>query len=189
MHSSRSHSSRYRARFQRMAGHWLRDAYRHADAYKLLEDVQMVAAVPTSSRRTAAICRQVGFSDVFDDYNEMLAEVKPDIVSICTWPHLHERMVIDCAQAGVPAVHCEKPMADTWGGAGRMVEACRQSGTKLTFAHQRRYGKPFSLAKKMLDEGRIGTLQKVEWGVGDLYDYGSHNLDMANYFNDECKTK
>ena len=164
-------------------------AYRHAEAYKLLEDVQMVAAADIVEENGRAFADKYGFSDIFGDYNEMLAEVKPDIVSICTWPHLHERMVIDCAQAGVPAVHCEKPVADTWAGAKRMVEACRRSGTKLTFAHQRRYGKPFSLAKKMLDEGRIGKLQKIEWGVGDLYDYGSHNFDMANYFNDECNTK
>ena len=25
-------------------------------------------------------------------------------------------------------------------------------------------------------------------GASGIYDYGSHNFDMANYFNDECNT-
>lgn len=164
-------------------------AYRHADAYQLLPDVQMVAAADIVPENAAAFAERYGFSETFTDYREMLQQVKPDLVSICTWPHLHAQMVMDCAAARVPGVHCEKPMADTWGGCKAMAAACEAAGTKLTFPHQRRYGRPFSQAKQLLDEGAIGQLQKVEFGVGDLYDYGSHNFDMINYYNDERDSK
>ena len=59
------------------------------------------------------------------DYHEMLARENLDIVSICTWPHLHAPMVIAAAEAGVRAIHCEKPMAPTWGEARRMVRSVR----------------------------------------------------------------
>ena len=160
-------------------------AYRHADSYQLLDDVEMVAVADLSEENGRAFCDKNGIDDLFTDYGEMLAQTKPDIVSICTWPHLHEMMVVDCARAGVPLIFCEKPMAHTIGGAREMVRVCEEEGCQLYFNHQRRYGKSFGGAKKLLDEGVIGNLERIEWSAGDLYDYGSHNFDMANYFNNE----
>lgn len=165
-------------------------AYQHGDAYlKMPDDVEMVAAADIRPENAEAFAEKFGFTDIYTDYNEMLAAVKPDLVSICTWPALHAQMIVDCAAAGVPAIHSEKPVAYAYGDAKRCVAACDASGTKLTFNHQRRYGKPFQMAKQMIDEGVIGDIQKIEIGVGDLFDYGSHNFDMANYFNNECDTK
>ena len=164
-------------------------AHMHADGYEMLSDVEMVACADIVPENGEAFAEKYGFSDTYTDYNEMLAAVNPDLVSICTWPHLHAEMVLACAAAEVAAVHCEKPMAHTFGVAKAMVAACEESGTKLTFNHQRRYGKPFYLAKELLDDGAIGELQTIQFGTSDLYDYGSHSWDMCNYFNDERDTK
>ena len=164
-------------------------AYTHAQGYEALDDVEMVAACDLVQENVDAFAERWGVGQTFEDYNEMLAEVKPDIVSICTWPHLHEQMTIDCARAGVGLIYCEKPMADTIGGSRRMLQACDDAGTMLCFNHQRRYGNPFRMAKEMLDAGRIGKLQRIEWGGSNIYDYGSHNFDMAQYFNDETPAK
>jgi predicted dehydrogenase len=165
-------------------------AYQHGNAYKLLpEAVEMVAAADIRPENAEAFAANFGFTDIYTDYHEMLAKVKPDLVSICTWPHLHAQMITDCAAAGVPAIHSEKPVAYAFGDAKRCVAACEKSGTKLTFNHQRRYGKPFAGAKRLIDAGAIGEVQKIEIGIGDLFDYGSHNFDMANWFNGERNTK
>lgn len=161
-------------------------AYSHADAYKLIEDIEFVAAADIVAENVEAFADAYDIPNTYLDYNEMLDAEQPEMVSICTWPHLHEQMVVDCAEAGVKAIHCEKPVADTIGGARRMVQACDETGCKLTFNHQRRYGKPFYVAKQLLDDGVIGKLNRIEWGAGNLYDYGSHNFDMCNFFNDEC---
>lgn len=164
-------------------------AYRHAEAYKLLDEVEMVACADIRPENAQAFADKYGIGEVFTDYHEMLPAIKPDLVSICTWPHLHRQMVEDCAAAAVPAIHCEKPVAYSLGDAKALVAACEQSGTKLTFNHQRRYGLPFARAKQLLDDGAIGDIQKVEIGIGDLYDYGSHNFDMANWFAGEQDAK
>lgn len=164
-------------------------AYQHAEAYQLLPDVELVAAADIIPENVQAFAKKYGLKAIFTDYKEMLAQIQPDIVSICTWPHLHRRMIEDCALAGVPAVHCEKPMAYTFGDAKACVEICAKTGTKLTFNHQRRYGTPFAIAKQMIDAGVIGELQRIEFGVGNLYDYGSHNFDLANWFNGERSSR
>src|SRR5437763_11440172 len=69
-----------------------------------------------------------GTAKVYTDYQAMLEEERPDNVSICTWPHLHAPMVLDAASADVRAIHCEKPMAPTWGEAKAMHRAAVQKG-------------------------------------------------------------
>lgn len=126
-----------------------------------------------------------GQAAVFTDYETMLAEARPDIVSICTWPHLHAAMVVACAGAGVRAIHCEKPMAPTWGEAKRMAEACRERGVQLTFDHQRRFLPTFQTARQLLRDGAIGEVRRVEGACANLFDWGTHWLDMFGYLNGE----
>lgn len=164
-------------------------AWQHADAYQKLDSCVLAACADISEENREAFARVFGVSGVYEDYREMLEAERLDVVSICTWPRLHGPMAIAAAEAGVKAIHCEKPMADTWAMCRRMAEVCARHGAKLTFNHQRRFGLPFRRAKALLDEGAIGDLLRVEIGMGNLYDYGTHNFDLANYFNDERPSK
>ena len=146
-----------------------------------------LAAVADFSRENAeAFVGQYGGSaTVYTDYHEMLAQETPDFVSVCTWPKLHAAMVIDACSAGVKAVHCEKPMAPTWGEAKAMHAAAVEHGVQLTFNHQRRFLEPFRLARRLLREGAIGELKRLEGSCGDMIDWGTHWLDMFFFYNDE----
>jgi predicted dehydrogenase len=115
----------------------------------------------------------------------MLAKEKPDLVSVAVWPHLHCDAVLACADAGVKMVHCEKPIALTWGDARRMVAACRDKGVQLTFDHQRRFLEPFRKAKQLIASGAIGKLQRLESKCHNMYDWGTHWLDMLFFLNEE----
>lgn len=161
-------------------------AYWHADAYRLIGDIELVAAADIVEDHARIFANHYGFTDIFTDYREMLAAVKPDILSVCTWPHLHAEMIIAGAEAGVPFIYSEKPMAYKWGDCKAIMAAVEKSGTRLFFNHQRRYSRAFAGAKELLEAGAIGQLHTVEFGAGNLYDYGSHNFDMCNFYNDEC---
>jgi len=160
-------------------------AHHHAAAYKALPSCEIVACADISRENAEAFASIFGARAIYTDYREMLAKENLDIVSVCTWPRLHEEMVVAAAEAGVKGIYCEKPMADTWRGAKRMVEVCEKNGVKLAFNHQRRYGAPFRKAKALLDAGEIGKLEQVAFAANNLYDYGSHSFDLCNYLNDE----
>src|ERR687883_2026920 len=164
-------------------------AYDHANAYQALESCEIVACADLVEEHARAFADTYGVEKTFLDYRAMLAEMKLDVVSICTWPHLHEPMVLATCQAGVRAIHCEKPIADTWGGAKRMAAATEQAGVQLTFNHQRRYGAPFVMAKRLLDDGAIGRLVRLESDCGNIYDSGTHYIDLFSFFNGEQKAK
>jgi predicted dehydrogenase len=161
--------------------------YIHADAYERLDDCRLVGAADVVPENAEAFAAAYGLDDgqVFEDYREMLAAVEPDVVSVCTPPATHADIVVGCAERGVEAIHCEKPMALTWGGSRRMVGTCEREGVQLTFNHMRRFADVFRGAKRRLDAGAIGDLRRVEYTWGDFYDCGSHAIDLCNYFNDE----
>jgi predicted dehydrogenase len=160
-------------------------AYDHAAAYQALPDAcTLVACADIVHENAEAFAHATGLpaEGVFTDYRAMLAEAHLDVVSICTWPHLHAPMAIDCARAGVRAVHCEKPMADAWGAARLMAQECARRGVQLTFNHQRRFGAPFRAARDLLESGAIGDLVRVEVSCDNVYDWGTHYLDMCGFY-------
>jgi predicted dehydrogenase len=160
-------------------------AYQHAAAYREIPGCEMVACADISQENGEAFAQANGVANVYLDHKEMLAEEALDVVSICTWPRLHVPMILDAALAGVRAIHSEKPMADTWGGARLAAQECERRGVQLTFNHQRRFGRPFRTARELLQAGEIGQLLRLEGSCGDIYDYGTHYIDMFGFYNDD----
>lgn len=160
-------------------------AYEHAAGYAKTGRCELAACADISEENAKAFAEKNGVAKTYTDYEKMLADEKLDIVSICTWPHLHASMTIAAARAGVKAIHCEKPMATSWGDAKEMSRVCDEQGVKLTFNHQRRFLQPFQVAKSLAHDGTIGELQRIEGNCGDLYDWGTHWLDMFFFYNNE----
>ncbi len=157
----------------------------HARGYALSPDTQLVALADLSLANAQAFQAAHGGERIYQNYREMLERERLDIVSVCTWPHLHAEMVIAAAEAGVQAIHCEKPMAPTYGEARRMVEVCRARSAQLTFNHQRRFGAQFRAARELLRSGAIGELRHLEMTCPNMFDWGTHWFDMQFFYNDE----
>ncbi|MDS0299647.1 Gfo/Idh/MocA family oxidoreductase [Halogeometricum sp. S1BR25-6] len=162
--------------------------YRHASAYDRLDDCRLAACVDIIRPNAEAFAETWGLAEsaVYEDVEQMLQEVRPDVVSVTVPPSVHADVVLACAESdSVQAIHCEKPMAKTWDDAKRMVAACEEAGVRLTFNHQRRFGRPFREAKRLLDDGAVGSLERVEIGGPNLYDFGTHLFDLCGYYTDQ----
>ena len=163
-------------------------AYRHAGGYRRLDDCNIAACADIVPKNAAAFADEFGIDDdnVYEDYEAMLREVDPDIISVCVPPDLHARIVMDCARAGdLAAIHCEKPMATTWADCREMCRVCEEAGVKLTFNHQKRVGPVYRRAKELVDAGKIGDLRRVEWSYDNLFDSGTHMFDLSAFYADQ----
>jgi predicted dehydrogenase len=162
--------------------------YTHGYNYENLDDVELVACADIVRENAEAFADEFGLDgdNVFEDYEAMLDAVEPDVVSVTVPPAIHADIVVDCARSGrVGAIHCEKPMADEWGDARRMAQEAWRNDVFLTFNHQRRFKPSWRVAKDLLDEGRIGDLQRVETHAPNLFDWGTHCLDTLGKYVDE----
>ena len=163
-------------------------AYRHAPGYLRLDDCDLVACADIVPENARAFADRFGIpqTNVYEDYEEMLAEEDLDIVSVCVPASFHADIVVGCAESGqVSAVHCEKPMATTWADCKRMVDACDRHNVQLTIDNQRRFGAPFRKAKELLDDGAIGDLVRIEWAEDNLFDAGVHTFDLCRFYTDD----
>jgi len=162
-------------------------AYHHANAYQSINSCTLTACADIVDENVATFAENYNLDSgvAYTDHTNLLAEVEPDIVSVCVPPAAHPDIVIDCANHGVGAVHCEKPMALTWGEAKEMTDACRDAGVQLTFNHQRRFGTQWQHAAKLLKNGEIGELQRIEMRAPNLFDWGTHCFDLCGMYADE----
>ncbi|HIC68260.1 MAG TPA: Gfo/Idh/MocA family oxidoreductase, partial [Candidatus Latescibacteria bacterium] len=146
----------------------------HAEGYAASPRTQIVACADPVAESCSGFAERFGVEAEYSDHIEMLQAEQLDIVSICTWPHMHRPMVeVAARKSGVQAIHAEKPMAPTWGEARAMHDVCVANDTLLTLCHQRRFGDTFRTARQLLREGAIGDLHRVEGTCPNLFDWAT----------------
>lgn len=156
--------------------------YYHAEGYERLESCELVACADLIVDRAEEFADEfdIPTDGVYEDYKTMLEAVEPSVVSISVWPDSHADIVIDCARTeSVEAIHCEKPMDKTWANSKRMAAVCAEEDVQLTFNHMRRFKPTWVEARKLIDGGEIGDLERVELAPGNIYDGGTHEIDFV----------
>lgn len=158
----------------------------HAESYLRADPSLRLVGVDVNRENLEAFGGRFGVKpeDLFESTAAMYAALTPDYASICTWPGLHAPQVIEAAKAGVKGIVCEKPVALCGSEIDAMLSACKESGTKLTIAHQRCHDASFRLARKLLHEGVIGSNWVLEARVGDGWDilsWSVHWFDLAEW--------
>ena len=161
----------------------------HAAGYAAADNAEIVAVADPMEENAHKLAARYGVEKVYADYRQLLEEAKPDVVSVCTWPHLHREMVEAAVEAGAKGIHAEKPMAPTWGDAKAMHAACETAGVMMTFCHQRRFNTEFRKARELLRNGAIGEIVRLEGYCPNLFDWGTHWFDAMQFFNQERQAK
>ncbi len=97
----------------------------------------------------------------FTDYQQMLAEVQPDVAVILTPHPTHAAIGIDCLQAGCHVL-VEKPLAIEMTEADALVAAADRAGRLVAVCFQQRARPEVRAARELLQAGALGRLQRVE---------------------------
>jgi glucose-fructose oxidoreductase len=105
----------------------------------------------------------------YSDWKELVAQ-KPDFAVVTTDNALREEVCCTLLSAGINVLD-EKPMALTFEAAKRMYLTAKENGVKMLVNWPIAWFPPFRLAKKLVDEGKIGKVMRVTyrspatWGV------------------------
>lgn len=149
--------------------------------------LQVVALADPVREAAETFNHDYGFNaPIYTDYEQLLENEKPDIAVACVWTPLHLPVYRACAEAGVRAVLCEKPMASTWGDCLTMAAIQEQTGCQLTFCHQRRFAKGNLWVREAIVEGLFGEIKRLDlYSPPNLLDCGTHTIDQALSFLEE----
>ncbi|MDP9488262.1 MAG: Gfo/Idh/MocA family oxidoreductase [Actinomycetota bacterium] len=182
----------------------------HSNAYRQVArffDVDPAPRMRVLCGRDEAAVREaansLGWEGYETDYARMLERDDIGLVDISSSGETHHEFALAALEAG-KHVLCEKPLANTLSEAREMAEAARRAGTVNMVCHNYRRVPAVGLAKKLIDEGRIGEirhwravylqdwlldpmspltwrLRKETGGAGPLADLGSHLVDLVHF--------
>jgi UDP-N-acetyl-2-amino-2-deoxyglucuronate dehydrogenase len=128
----------------------------HFEAIDQIDGLELVAVSDTDAERAKQAGAQWNVPH-FTSYERMLAESKPDIVTIATPSGLHAEQGVAAAKAGKHVV-MEKPMAISLTGADALVQACDKAGVQLFVVKQNRLNPPVQLLRRAVDKNRFGRI-------------------------------
>ena len=106
--------------------------------------------------RAGAFAANWGYADVETDWRKLVARDDVDVIDVCAPNNLHEDIAVAAAEAGKWVV-CEKPLALDVAGAKAMVAAVERAGVPNMVWYNYRRVPAVSLAKRLIDEGRVGS--------------------------------
>ncbi len=95
------------------------------------------------------------YESIETDWRKVIARDDIDVIDVCVPNHMHHDVVIAAAEAGKMIV-CEKPLAMTTAEAEAMVAAVEKAGVANMISFNYRRMPAISLARQVIDEGRIG---------------------------------
>ena len=103
---------------------------------------------------------------VFENIDEMLSKLNPDILFISTHPDSHLDLVEKGINHKINTIVCEKPLADSLKSAKKIAAYHRKKTAKIMTNHERRYSNDYRSVKEIIRSGKYGKLLSVK---GTLY--------------------
>ena len=173
----------------------------HRPAFSL-PTTQIVGVTDVNTALAEQRAEELG-CPAYPDSQTLIQAARPDVVVVMTPHPFHAEIAITALEAGCHVL-CEKPMAVHVGEADAMIAAAERAGRLLAVSLQFRHRPEVVAAKRIVEEGRLGQLQRVDvlacwtraaryyrqtpwrgtWsgeGGGVLMNQAPHNLDLACY--------
>jgi predicted dehydrogenase len=152
---------------------------------------------------------KMGWDGYETDWRRLVKRDDIDIVDITAPSNAHKEIVLAAAECG-KHIFCEKPLALTVADAREMLAAVEKNKVKHQIGFNYRFVPAIVLAKKMIDEGKIGQiyhfrgrylqdyiidpdfprvwrLDKEVAGSGSHGDLGAHVIDLARFLVGDFK--
>ncbi|MEO5824782.1 MAG: Gfo/Idh/MocA family oxidoreductase [Gemmatimonadales bacterium] len=139
----------------------------HLPALAGLADVKVVGALDLDPARRTAAAATFGVP-VFDNFDQMVADAKPDVIMIGTPPDSHADYCLRSFAAGAHVI-CEKPFVASLAEADTVLNAARAAGRRIALNHEFREMPIFRAVRDAVDGGTTGKLVFAQvWQLMDL---------------------
>ena len=136
----------------------------HSNAFRQVVPFFRPARVPVrkavcarNPETAAAFARTWGYQSVETDWRALVARPDIDLIDIASPNDTHAEIALAAAAAG-KMVACEKPLGRTLAESTRMTEAVEAAGVPNMVWYNYRRVPAVTLAKRMIDEGRLGRI-------------------------------
>lgn len=106
----------------------------HAKAYHNMDGFEIVGIMSRTIKSRSDIPDELVAYPKFEDFDQALAETRPDAISINSWPNTHAELALKAFDANCH-VFMEKPIATNIEDAEKVVAAARAKNRKLVLGY------------------------------------------------------
>jgi len=99
----------------------------HLKAIAKIPEIEVVAGCDIKPERLKLMQDEYGIKAVYEKWDDMLAEIKPDVVDVCTPNGVHMPASVAASEAGCHVI-VEKPMAMNPAECQQMIDAAKKAG-------------------------------------------------------------
>uniref|UniRef100_UPI001C8B909F Gfo/Idh/MocA family protein n=1 Tax=Pelagicoccus albus TaxID=415222 RepID=UPI001C8B909F len=167
--------------------------------------VELVAVCDHDLGKARDLAERFGCPRAYSSVEELLDSEKLDFVDIIAGVDTHLPLALQAINRGVDVV-CQKPLAESFRSARRMVEAAEAKGTRLFANENFRWQAQLRRVREILDSNLIGSVFKTRISFCSSFpvfenqpslaelehfiiaDVGSHVLDVCRFLLGEAKS-
>lgn len=152
----------------------------HADAIAAHAALQLVGFADQDLAAARRAAQAFGVDAAYDDPDRLLAELQPDLVTIATRTVGRADLVARCLDAGVRALHVEKPLCNSMAEWHGLRERFADEAVFVTYGALRRHLPIYRAALARALSGEFGALRevRVQFGAGALFWTQTHAIDL-----------
>lgn len=134
------------------------NAYRKVNNFFDLEYQPVLkAACARNAENAQAFADTWGYESIETDWRKLIERKDIDAIDICTPNNLHHDIAVAAAEAG-KMILCEKPLSMDGPEGEKMCAAVEKAGVPNTVWYNYRRVPAVTLAKQLIDEGRLGRI-------------------------------
>ena len=164
-----------------------------ARVYHAHPRTEVVGICDLMEDRLNALGDELGLAARFTDLDEMIRQIRPDIVAIPTAPALHAPLALRVLEHGVN-IEVEKPMGMDLIETDAVMTKAAEKGVQVAVHHQWSLSAWTQAIDKVYREGKIGELRyiyasgKGYYGGFGLMEIGTHVLNHMTKFGGHCRS-
>ena len=169
----------------------------HLPALKNNPNFELISAVDPLAERLNEAAKEWKIEKLYTSYDQMLAQVKPDLVVVASPTLFHTEQICKAFLHGAD-VFCEKPLTTSLQETDMIIAEMRRFKRKLMVYQPRRLDLDCQEAKAIIESNILGQLYMIKrnihtykrrndwqaiqrYGGGMLNNYGAHYVDQLMY--------
>ena len=130
-------------------------ADKHVSQILRIPDCEIVGVCDREILMAGQLAERFNIKSQFDNVEELLNTVKPDVVHITTPPQSHHSLAKQCLEAGCH-IYVEKPFTLNYQEAQELVGIAEKTGLKMTVGQETQFMPAARDMRRLIQEGYLG---------------------------------
>lgn len=135
----------------------------HLPAYRM-GGLSVVGIFDVNRDKAAALAAKFGIERVYGSFEELLADPAVRVVDFAVPAKVQPKLAVQAAAAGKHLL-CQKPLAESYGEAVRIADACAAAGVKAAVNQQMRWSPSIRASHTIIRRGWLGELLQATIAV------------------------